>query len=123
MATNRSGHRLGGGISSRVNVQPSVRTGTGSRGTHPGGVAQLGQHTGDKATHGNSKGTGYRGEPLHNNRNFNLTKFGNEVALNVGKGGPGTGRDIHPAGGQGCHGQPAQGSPPPNRYRDPLNND
>jgi hypothetical protein len=45
-----------------------VRTGTGSRGTHPGGVAQLGQHVGDKATHGNSKGTGYRGEPLHNNK-------------------------------------------------------
>src|SRR5215469_11572591 len=124
MATNRSGHRLGGGISSRVNVQPSVRTGTGSRGTHPGGVAQLGQHTGDKATHGNSKGTGYRGEPLHNNRSFQPVKFGNEVALNVGKGGCGTGRTLYgQAGSQGQHGSVNPGNPRPNRYRDPLNND
>jgi hypothetical protein len=29
------------GIRSKNLVHPSVRTGTGSRGTHPGGVAQL----------------------------------------------------------------------------------
>ena len=74
-------------------------------------MAQLGQHVGDKATHGNSKGTGYRGEPLHNNKSFQPVKFGNEVALNVGKGGCGTGRTLYgQAGSQGCHGQPAQGA-------------
>jgi len=104
MATNRSGHRPGGGIASRVNVSQSVRTGTGSRGTHPGGVAQLGQRVGDKATHGDPKGDGYRGEPPHQNRSFQPVKFGNEVALNVGGGGPGTGRDVHACGSQGTHG-------------------
>jgi hypothetical protein len=101
----------GGGYGSRPHVEKSVRTGTGSRGTHPGGVAQLGQHVGDKATHGNPKGSGYRGEPLHNNKSFQPVKFGNEVALNVGKGGPGAGREVMRSGGQGCHGTPAQGQP------------
>src|SRR6516164_5415593 len=120
----RSGTGSGGGIGMNKNVRPSVRTGTGSYGTHPGGVAQLGQHVGDKATHGNSKGSGYRGEPLHNNRSFQPVKFGNEVALNVGKGGPGTGRNLYgQSGSQGCHGSVAPGNPPPNRQRDALNND
>jgi hypothetical protein len=104
------------------NVEPRVRTGGGSRGTHPGGVAQLGQHVGDKATHGNPKGTGYRGEPLHNNRSFQSgVKFGNEVALNVGKGGPGTGRTLYgQAGSQGTHGSTNPGNPRPNPRRDAL---
>ena len=120
MASNRSGHRPGGGIASRVNVSPSVRTGTGSRGAHPGGVAQLGQHVGDHTT--NRPGSsGYRGEPLHNNRNFNPTKFGNEVALNVGKGGCGTRRTLYgQAGSQGTHGATNPGSPRPNARRDAL---
>jgi hypothetical protein len=36
--------------------------------------------------------------------------FGNEVALNVGKGGPGTGRTIHHCGSQDQHG-PVSGTP------------
>src|SRR6516165_1487731 len=117
MATNRSGHRPGGGIASRVNVSPSVRTGSGSRGTHPGGVAQLGQHVGDKATHGNSKGTGYRGESLHQDRSFQPVKFGNEVALNVGKGGCGTGRNLYgQAGSQGTHGATNPGEARPQAH-------
>jgi len=62
----RSGHRPGGGIASRVNVSPSVRTGTGSRGTRPAGVAMFGQMQGTHTTH--NKESNYRGEPLHNNR-------------------------------------------------------
>ena len=93
MATNRSGHRPGGGIASRVNVQPSVRTGTGSYGTNPGGVGQLGQKQGSHITrHSDSD---YRGDPLHSGRSFQPVPFGNEVALNVGKGGCGTGRTIY----------------------------
>jgi hypothetical protein len=120
MATNRSGHRPGGGIASRVNVSPSVRTGTGSHSTRPAGVNQIGAMYGNKVTH--MKGTtDFRGERLHNDRSFQPTKFGNEVALNVGKGGPGTGRTLYgQSGSQGCHGQPAAGNPPPNRQRDPL---
>jgi hypothetical protein len=116
-------HIPAGGPKSRQLVEPRVRTGSGSRGTHPGGVAQLGQHVGDKATHGNSKGTGYRGEPLHNNRNFNPVKFGNELATNVGKGGPGTGRTVYGCGTQGVQGSVNPGNPRPNRQRDALENE
>jgi hypothetical protein len=113
MATHQSGHRPGGGIASRVVTERPVRTGTGSRGAHPGGVAQLGQHVGDHTT--NRPGSsGYRGEPLHNNRNFNPTRYGNELATNVGKGGPGAGRTLYgQSGQQGCHGAPAQGASRP----------
>ena len=118
MANRNSGHQPGGGIASRGNVEPRVRTGTGSRGTHPGGVAQLGQHTGDKATHGDSKGSGYRGEPLHNNKSFQPVPFGNQVALNVGKGGCGTGRTLY--GQAGSQGQYGSGGPAKPTGRDIL---
>jgi hypothetical protein len=107
-----SGNQKGGGYGSRQHVETKVRTGRGSRGTHPGGVAQLGQHVGDKATHGNSKGSGYRGEPLHNDRSFQPVPFGNEVALNVGKGGCGTGRTLYgQAGSQGQYGSGGAAKP------------
>jgi hypothetical protein len=66
---------------------------------------------GDKETHGRGS-TGYKGERLHNpEKNFQPVKFGNELATNVGRGGPGTGRTLHgQSGSQGCHGQPAQGA-------------
>jgi hypothetical protein len=76
---------------------------------------------GDHVT--NKDSTGYRGPKFHDGKSFQPVKFGNEVALNVGKGGPGTGREVMASGSQGCHGQPAAGNPPPNRQRDALNND
>jgi hypothetical protein len=113
----RSGVGSGGGIGMNKNVQPPVRTGSGSRSARPAGVAQIGQSQGDHIT--NKSDTGYRGERLHNDRSFQPVPFGNTVALNVGKGGPGTGRTLYgQSGSQGCHGQPAAGSPPPNRQRD-----
>jgi hypothetical protein len=106
MAMKGSG---GGGYGSRPHVEKSVRTGTGSRGTHPGGVAQLGQHTGDHTT--NRPGSsGYRGEPLHQDRSFQPVPFGNEVALNVKGGGPGTGRTIYKTGTQCMTGAPDRGN-------------
>jgi hypothetical protein len=107
---SKSGNQKGGGYGSRQHVEKSVRTGSGSRGTRPAGVAMFGQSQGDHIT--NKDSTGYRGEHLHGGRSFQPVKFGNEVALNVGKGGPGTGRDVHASGSQGQHGQPAQGNPP-----------
>jgi len=110
----------GGGYHSRQHVEKPIKTGTGSRSTRPAGVAQIGYIVGDHTT--NRPGSsGYKGEKLHSpERNFNPVKFGNEVALNVGKGGPGTGREVMASGSQGCHGQPAAGNPPPNRQRDAL---
>jgi hypothetical protein len=65
--------------------------------------------------------SGYRGEPLHNNRNFSPVKFGNEVALNVKGGGPGTGRDVHKTGSQQQWGDVAGTRRP--QGRDILNNE
>jgi hypothetical protein len=108
-----SGNQKGGGFGSRQHVETKVRTGSGSKSTRPAGVSQAGYAVGDHAT--NRPGsTGYRGEKLHSpERNFQPVKFGNEVALNVGKGGCGTGRTLYgQAGSQGTHGDVA-GTPRP----------
>jgi len=102
----------GGGYGSRQHVERSVKTGAGNYATRPAGVSQIGYQVGDHTT--NRPGSsGYKGEKFHTpERNPPMSvPFGNEVALNVGKGGPGTGRTLHgQSGSQGCHGQPAQGS-------------
>jgi hypothetical protein len=110
MATNRSGHRPGGGIASRVNVRPPVRTGSGSRGTRPGGAASIGQSYGSHIT--NKSDTGYRGPKFHSDRNPAMSvPFGNEKALDVGPGGCGTGRTIYKTGTQQQYG--SGGAPEP----------
>jgi hypothetical protein len=117
MAMKGSG---GGGYGSRPHVEKSVRTGTGSHSTRPGGVGQIGQKQGSHVTRYSD--SDYRGERLHNPaKDFQPVKFGNEVALNVGKGGCGTGRTLYgQAGSQGTHGATNPGNPPPNRQRDAL---
>jgi hypothetical protein len=72
----------------------------------------IGNMQGDHITD-RGRGTGYTGERLHNpERNFQPTKFGNEIALNVGGGGPGKGRTVYASGSQGTTGAPAAGNPP-----------
>jgi hypothetical protein len=111
MAMKGSG---GGGYGSRPHVEKPVKTGTGPRSARPAGVAMFGTMQGSHSTVGGGSETSYRGERLHNDRTFQPVKFGNEVALNVGKGGPGTGRTLHgQSGSQGCHGSPAQGESRP----------
>jgi hypothetical protein len=111
MANRNSGHRPGGGIASRVNTQPSVRTGSGSKSTRPAGTAQIGTAVGDHITREGS--TGYRGEKLHNpSKDFQPVPFGNQVALNVKGGGPGVGRTVYgQSGNQGTHGSTNPGAP------------
>ena len=114
MATNRSGHRPGGGIASRQHVEKPVRTGSGSKGISEGWVGQKGQMQGNHIT--DDKNTRYTGEKKFTGQNFQPVKFGNEVALNVGKGGCGTGRTLYgQAGSQGTHGPVAPGNPPAQR--------
>jgi hypothetical protein len=109
MATKGSG---GGGYGSRQHVEPSVRTGTGPRNAKPGGVGQLGQMQGDHVTVLGGQPTGNRGVPLHGDKTFSPgVPYGNQVALNVGKGGPGTGRNVMSCGSQGQHGTPDRGMP------------
>ena len=112
MATNRSGHRPGGGIASRQHVEKPVRTGRGSKGISEGWVGQKGQLQGSHVTERGGRETSYRGEEKFTGKNFDPVKFGNEVALNVGKGGCGTGRTIYKTGSQDQHGAPAPGNPP-----------
>jgi hypothetical protein len=65
--------------------------------------------------------TGYTGERLHSpERDFQPVKFGNEVALNVGGGGPGKGRTVYPSGNQGTQGAVNPGDPRPNSQREAL---
>jgi hypothetical protein len=110
MAMKGSG---GGGYGSRQHTEQSVRTGTGSKSARPAGVAQIGTSWGNHVTD-RSETSRYSGERLHNDRNFQPVKFGNEVALNVGKGGCGTGRTLYgQAGSQGTHGATNPGSPQP----------
>jgi len=116
-------HKPGGGPSSKNVVQPNIRTGSGSKSARPAGVAMFGSMQGGHSTAHGGAPTGYTGERLHNDKSFQPTKFGNEVALNVGKGGCGTGRTLYgQAGSQGTHGATNPGSPRP-QGRGILNNE
>jgi len=115
-----SGHQPGGGIASNKITERSVRTGTGSRGTRAAGTAQIGVMWGDKATHGEP--SGYTGERLHNDKSFQLTKFGNEIAANTVCGVGGS-RTIYASGSQSGgagHGAANPGSPRPNPRREAV---
>jgi len=113
-------HIPAGGPKSRNVVEPRVKTGSGSRGTRPGGVESIGKIYGDHVT--NKDSTGYRGPKFHDGKSFQPVKFGNEVALTVGKGGCGTGRTNYgQSGSQRQWGNDA-GSPRP-KGRDILSNE
>jgi hypothetical protein len=102
-----------GGHGSRNVVEKPVKTGVGARANIPAGVAQLGQRQGNHATE-RGKPTGYGGVNLYGDRGFNKSLYGNEVALNVGGGGPGVGRKVYPTGSQCMTGEPDKsGNPTP----------
>jgi hypothetical protein len=109
----RSGVGSGGGIGINKNVQVPVKTGSGSKGVSPGWAGQKGQIQGAHTTDG--KETSYRVEPKLTGQNFQPVKFGNELALNVGGGGPGKGRTTYASGSQATHGSVNQGQPSPSR--------
>jgi hypothetical protein len=88
--------KSGGGITSNKLVRPSVKTGQPAKGTSPAAADYLGQATAFKKE---SVGVG-PGFP---------SQLGNALALNVGAGGPGTGRTVHHCGSQGQHGSPNRG--------------
>jgi hypothetical protein len=89
----RSGTGSGGGYGSRNVVDKPVRTGAGAKAAHLGGVSQLGNKVGDHLT--NKSSTNYRGDPLYAGPGYNPVKYGNELATNVGAGGPGKGRTLY----------------------------
>jgi hypothetical protein len=82
--------KLTGGGSNKF-VQPSIRTGSGSKGSSPGAADQIGQST------------AFKKEKIDAGPGYNPTKYGNEIALNS-KSAPGQGRTTHYCGSQGTHG-------------------
>jgi hypothetical protein len=115
---SKSGNQKGGGYGTRQHVEKPVRIGKGSYGTRPGGAASLGQVYGNHVT--NRDHTGYRGPKFHTDQVFHSgVKYGNEKALDVGGGGPGTGRTIYEHGTQ-CQTGTNPGNPRPNPRREAL---
>jgi hypothetical protein len=100
-------NRISGGVGSRNNVEKPVRVGDRARAVNVRSVSQIGSSMGNHITESGRKGNpveklygakqpagGPGGVPL-----------GNAVALNVGKGGCGTGRNLYGQSGvQGVHG-------------------
>lgn len=103
--------KSGGGITSNKLVRPSVRTGQSATGITPGYTAQLGTSQGNHSEQGTSK---YRGEPMRTSKPLSVP-LGNQVALNVGKGGPGTGRTVMASGSQATYGPTVGTRPGPGR--------
>jgi hypothetical protein len=103
----------GGGISSNVNVRPPIRTGAPARGIQPGWTSQQGSALGSHAQEAGSRVLNPVTPKFTNAPAGGAELLGNQVALNVGKGGPGTGREVMRSGSQGQHGAPVRGNPPP----------
>ena len=101
--------RSGGGIQGNKNVKVPVRTGSNAKGVNPGGADQLGQHVGRRQA----------ATPLYGGPAPTAAKvpLGNEIATNVGKGGPGAGRTTYARGTQATHGpvNPGEGNRPEGR--------
>lgn len=94
-------------------VNKPVITGKSARGINPGAVAQLGGVYGSHIT--DRPGTDYAGEPYLVGKNpaGGNVVLGNQKALDVKGGGPGTGRQVMARGSQGCYGEANPGSPAP----------
>ena len=110
-------HRPGGGIKSRVNVRVGNKTGAPRERIRHAGVAQYGQAQGSHVTgtEGGGGDTNYHGVKAHTGKPGLQSELGNKVALNVGGGGPGTGRTIYASGSQCRTGAADPGNPPQTR--------
>jgi len=107
----RSGKGSGGGLGMNKNVRVNVRTGASAKKINKAAVNQLGAHVGDHITE-KRNGSGYRGEDLVRGRGYNPAPgYGNAVALNVGGGGPGKGREVMRSGSQCLTGPVNRGEP------------
>jgi hypothetical protein len=109
MATNRSGHRPGGGLhSNKVLHRPHGKTEPIANKYRPQGVSQWGQMQGSHATH--STDSNYRGEAKRGGRGYEPPGMISNPVTAVGVGG---GRTIYKTGTQGVQGSTNPGSPRP----------
>jgi hypothetical protein len=107
----------GGGINSRVNVTKPVRTGQPATKISPKGVSQYGSSIGNHATDsGRMLRGGVETPHLGPMSGPGSVKLGNEVAMNVGGGGPGSGRVLYGQSGTNQqYGKPEGTVRPPGR--------
>jgi hypothetical protein len=118
----RSGKGSGGGAGMNKNVSPRVKVGERARAIREKGVSQIGTQRSNHATDTREllrkDVERVRGEMRPSGGPGGIP-LGNEVAKNVGRGGPGAGRSLMHCGSQGVHGSPAPGNPP-SKSRDIL---
>jgi hypothetical protein len=96
----------GGGLTSNKLVRPGVKSGPASTNVvNPRGVSQYGHATPGKMRQGAHTGDNTAEKVFE--RKAAEPPMGNAVSLNVGKGGPGTGRTVHYSGTQQQHGPSA----------------
>jgi hypothetical protein len=100
----------GGGIHSNKAVSKPVRTGAAREGITAGYAGQLGTALGDHVTDG--RPANRAAEPMKAAAPYK-SAMGNELATNVGKGGPGAGRQVHRSGSQAHHGAPTAAATKP----------
>ena len=111
MATNRMGHKPGGGLHSRQVVhRPHGKTEPVANKYRPQGVAQYGQMQGSHTT--NRTESDYRGEPKRGGRGYEPPGMISDPVKAVGVGG---GRKVYGSGSQSQHGDVAGSSRPAGR--------
>src|SRR5215510_10382862 len=92
--------KSGGGIQSNKLVRPGVKAGPARTNiVSPASASQLGQ------------AVSFKRDPLPIGT-ASETPLGNQLATNVGKGGPGAGRTVMRSGSQAQHGAPNLGESP-----------
>jgi hypothetical protein len=99
------GNVIAGGRGSKVVRPTGTRDGQKAFGVSPRGVAQIGYSVGNHVTEGQSGQSRlpYKGEQWLDKPPIAMP-LGNEIAKNVGKGGPGVGREVFKCGSQGTSG-------------------
>jgi hypothetical protein len=107
----------GGGLTSNKLVRPSVKTGSAATGVRPGYPDLLGNMRGSHVTDGRELPA--KLTPMQTVKPPISVPLGNEVATNVGAGGPGKGRVVMATGSQGQHGAAMSARPAPTGS-DPL---
>src|SRR5215472_9856753 len=103
------------GIQSKNKREVGNRTGAPRERIRPTGTAQYGQAQGNHFTEQGRDGrmhSGYGGVKAHTGKPGYPSELGNKVALNVGGGGPGTGRRVYATGSQCQTGAAAPGNAP-----------
>src|SRR5436190_316042 len=97
-------HKPGGGPSGRQVTKQPVKSGPGARAVNIAWPATVGNSRANRVQGSSEGGVGkvLRGvrPSAYQSPSFNPVRQGNEVATNVGRGGPGAGRTLYGQSGQ-----------------------